>query len=59
MWTCGLSRGAYAVDDAAMRRWFGQRVRDGHWTPVDPQGPLVMDAEDDAASNAIDTDLKP
>jgi hypothetical protein len=34
-------------------------VRDGHWTPVDPQGPLVMDAEDDAASNAIDTDLKP
>jgi hypothetical protein len=41
------ARGEYAVDDAAMHRWFEQRVRDDHWPPVDPQGQLAMD-EDDA-----------
>jgi hypothetical protein len=36
------ARGEYAVDDAAMHRWFEQRVRDGRWPPVDPQGLLLM-----------------
>jgi hypothetical protein len=39
------ARGEYAVDDAAMHRWFEQRVRDGRWPPVDPQGQLTMDEE--------------
>jgi hypothetical protein len=39
------ARGEYAVDDAAMHRWFGQRVKDGQWPPLDPQGPLVIDDE--------------
>ena len=37
--------GEYAVDDAAMHRWFEQRVRERRWPPVDPQGQLAM--EDD------------
>ena len=36
------ARGEYAVDDAAMHRWFEQRTADGHWPPVDPQGQLTM-----------------
>jgi hypothetical protein len=36
------ARGEYAVDDAAMHRWFEQRVKDGRWPPIDPQGRLVM-----------------
>jgi hypothetical protein len=40
------ARGEYAVDDAAMHRWFEQRVKDGRWPPIDPQGHLSMD--DDA-----------
>lgn len=36
------ARGEYAVDDAAMHRWFEQCTADGHWPPVDPQGPLSM-----------------
>ena len=36
------ARGEYAVDDAAMHRWFEQRTADGHWSPVDPQGQLTM-----------------
>ncbi|MCU0868085.1 MAG: hypothetical protein MUF30_00575, partial [Burkholderiales bacterium] len=31
------ARGEYAVEDAAMHRWFEQRVEAGHWPPVDPQ----------------------
>jgi hypothetical protein len=50
------ARGEYAVDDAAMHRWFEQRVRDGRWPPIDPQGQLVMD--DDAAAAADATDRK-
>ena len=34
------ARGEYAVDDAAMHRWFEQRVLEGRWPPVDPQGNL-------------------
>jgi hypothetical protein len=30
------ARGEYAVDDAAMHRWFEQRLRQGRWPPVDP-----------------------
>jgi hypothetical protein len=36
------ARGEYAVDDAAMHRWFEQRTADGNWPPVDPQGQLTM-----------------
>ena len=39
------ARGEYAVDDAAMHRWFEQRVRSHTWPPVDPQGQLAVDAE--------------
>lgn len=39
------ARGEYAVDDAAMHRWFEQRVRGGTWPPVDPQGQLAVDGE--------------
>jgi hypothetical protein len=28
------ARGEYAVDDAAMHRWFGQRVKAGTWPPA-------------------------
>ena len=35
------ARGEYAVDDAAMHRWFQQRVQGGTWPPVDPQGRLA------------------
>jgi len=36
------ARGEYAVDDAAMHRWFEQRVLEGRWPPVDPQGNLPL-----------------
>jgi hypothetical protein len=43
------ARGEYAVDDAAMYRWFELRVREGRWPPIDPQGQLTMhDGDDDA-----------
>jgi hypothetical protein len=36
------SRGEYAVDDAAMHRWFDQRVAAGTWPPIDQvQGRLI------------------
>ena len=41
------ARGEYAVDDAAMHRWFEQRTAEGNWPPVDPQGQLTM-GEDEA-----------
>jgi hypothetical protein len=31
------ARGEYAVDDAAMPRWYAQRVAAGTWPPVGPQ----------------------
>lgn len=40
------ARGEYAVDDAAMHRWFGQRSQEGRWPPVDPLGPQP-EADDD------------
>ncbi|MCP5261218.1 MAG: ATP-binding protein [Rhodoferax sp.] len=39
------ARGEYAVDDAAMHRWFEQRVKDGRWPPADPQGQLAIGEE--------------
>ncbi len=39
------ARGEYAVDDAAMHRWFEQRLRGATWPPVDPQGQLAVDGE--------------
>ena len=46
------ARGEYAVDDAAMHRWFEQRLREGRWPPVDPQGQLAMDDDDLSATVA-------
>ena len=37
-----LVRGEYAMDDAAMHRWFEQRVQAGRWPPEDPQGGLAL-----------------
>ena len=31
------ARGEYAVDDAAMPRWYAQRVAAGTWPPTGPQ----------------------
>lgn len=42
------------VDDAAMHRWFEQRVSEGRWPPVDPQGQFAVD-DDAAESDAGDT----
>jgi hypothetical protein len=48
------ARGEYAVDDAAMHRWFEQRASLSGWPPVDPQGRLAMDDEG-ATAHAPDT----
>lgn len=40
------ARGEYAVDDAAMHRWFEQRVKAGRWPPADPQGELDRPNQD-------------
>jgi hypothetical protein len=37
------ARGEYAVEDAAMHRWFQGRVAAGAWPPVPPQGTLALD----------------
>ncbi len=34
------ARGEYAVEDAAMHRWFEQRNKAGDWPPSSPQGDL-------------------
>lgn len=47
------ARGEYAVDDAAMHRWFEQRVKEGRWPPVDPQGLLAMDDDEAASTDAV------
>lgn len=39
------ARGEYAVDDAAMQRWFEQRVAAGTWPPVGPQIDLGLNDE--------------
>jgi hypothetical protein len=47
------ARGEYAVDDAAMHRWFEQRLRQGRWPPVDPQGQPAMDDEVSVAAAEV------
>jgi hypothetical protein len=37
------ARGEYALNDAAMHRWFAQRVQEGRWPPVDSSGHLELD----------------
>lgn len=32
------ARGEYALEDAAMHRWFDERHREGRWPPAAPQG---------------------
>lgn len=39
------ARGEYALEDAAMHRWFEKRNRAGEWPPTPPQGRLPL--EDD------------
>ena len=36
------ARGEYAVEDAAMHRWFQARVDTGRWPPVLTQGSLPL-----------------
>jgi len=37
------ARGEYAVEDAAMHRWFEARKEAGQWPPQAPQGTLALD----------------
>ena len=37
------ARGEYAVEDAAMHRWYQARLTAGNWPPVAPQGLLALD----------------
>ncbi len=37
------ARGEYALDDAAMHRWFDNRCQAKQWPPVPPQGLLPLD----------------
>jgi hypothetical protein len=41
------ARGEYAIDDAAMHRWFALRVREGHWPPVAVDGGWLEDGGDE------------
>lgn len=43
------ARGEYAVDDAAMHRWFEQSTQAGKWPPEDPQGELLLPGDESAA----------
>jgi len=36
------ARGEYAVEDAAMRRWYKDRVDATRWPPDSPQGTLAL-----------------
>lgn len=40
------ARGEYAVEDAAMHRWFEERNKAGNWPPRSPQGDLDLDEPD-------------
>ncbi len=40
------ARGEYAVEDAAMHRWFEERSKEGTWPPHNPQGDLDFDTAD-------------
>lgn len=46
------ARGEYAVDDAAMHRWFEQRQQEGRWPPVDARGGLPTLDDDDTPEAA-------
>jgi hypothetical protein len=48
------ARGEYAVDDAAMHRWFEQRAGDGRWPPLERQGQLFIDDDGAAAADSED-----
>jgi hypothetical protein len=37
------ARGEYAVEDAAMHRWYQDRIAAGTWPPASPQGDLGLD----------------
>jgi hypothetical protein len=39
------ARGEYAVEDAAMHRWFETRAAADRWPPAAPQGLLPLDDE--------------
>lgn len=39
------ARGEYAVEDAAMHRWYQVRVAAAHWPPAPPQGALALEGE--------------
>lgn len=39
------ARGEYAVEDAAMHRWFEERKAAGRWPPKSPQSAFDLDAE--------------
>lgn len=41
------ARGEYAVEDAAMHRWFEDRKRAGNWPPRSPQGDLDFAGDED------------
>jgi hypothetical protein len=49
------ARGEYAVEDAAMHRWFGEMKKTGKWPPTSPQGDLEFPARTpDAAATQPD-----
>ena len=39
------AHGEYAVEDAAMHRWYESRVAAGRWPPASPQGALALDED--------------
>jgi hypothetical protein len=39
------ARGEYAVEDAAMHRWYEGRVVAGSWPPASPQVVLALDED--------------
>lgn len=39
------ARGEYALQDAAMHRWYEARMAEGGWPPAAPQGSLALDDE--------------
>lgn len=36
------ARGEYAVDDAAMHRWFAERLQSGKWPPAEPENEIMF-----------------